>query len=115
MVSKGSTCKQIDIDTLKKDDEIEGNRYMFLLSGQYLDDRDQDDRGNIKLIECKEFRNQNESNLFPEEVVLSESIKKETNERINSLYSELESKKQEHRCVKRNVFTEQQNGRKHSQ
>lgn len=95
LVSKGSTCKQIDIDTLKKDDEIEGNRYMFLLSGQYLDDRDQDDRGNIKLIECKEFRNQNESNLFPEEVVLSESIKKETNERINSLYSELESKNQE--------------------
>ncbi len=95
LVSKGSTGKPIDIDTLKKDDEIDGNRYMFLLSGQYFDDRDQDDRGNIKLIECKEFRNQNENNLFPEEVVLSESIKEETNERINSLYSELESKNQE--------------------
>lgn len=95
LVSKGSTGKAIDIDTLKKDDIIDGNRYMFLLSGQYLDDRDQDDRGTIELIESKEFRSQNESNLFPEEVILFESIKEETNERINSLYSELESKNQE--------------------
>lgn len=95
LVSKGSTGKSIDIDTLKKDDEIEGKRYMFLLAGQYFDDRDQDDRGNIKLIESKEFRNQNESSIFPEEVILSESIKEETNERINSLYNELELKNQE--------------------
>ena len=95
LVSKGSTGKAIDIDTLKKDDIIDGNRYMFLLSGQYLDDRDQDDRGNIRLIDSKEFKNQNESTLFPEEVILSDSIKEETNEHINSLYSELESQNQE--------------------
>lgn len=95
LVSKGSTGKTIDIDTLKKDDEINGNRYMFLLSGQYLDDRDQDDRGNIRLIESKEFRSQNEGNLFAEEEILFESVKEEANERINSLYKELESKNQE--------------------
>lgn len=95
LVSKGSTGKTIDIDTLKKDDEINGNRYMFLLSGQYLDDRDQDDRGNIRLIESKEFRSQNEGNLFAEEEILFESVKEEANERINSLYNELESKNQE--------------------
>lgn len=95
LVSKGSTGKTIDIDTLKKDDEINGKRYMFLLSGQYLDDRDQDDRGNIRLIESKEFRSQNEGNLFAEEEILFESVKEEANERINSLYNELESKNQE--------------------
>lgn len=95
LVSKGSTGKTIDIDTLKKDDEINGKRYMFLLSGQYLDDRDQDDRGNIRLIESKEFRSQNEGNLFAEEEILFESVKEEANERINSLYKELESKNQE--------------------
>lgn len=97
LVSKGSTGKSIDIDTLKKDDEIDGNRYMFLLSGQYLDDRDQDDRGNIKLITNEEFKPQKgeSGNMFPEEVILFESIKEETNERINSLYSELEIKNQE--------------------
>jgi hypothetical protein len=68
---------------------------MFLLSGQYLDDRDQDDRGNIRLIESKEFRSQNEGNLFAEEEILFESVKEEANERINSLYNELESKNQE--------------------
>lgn len=95
LVSKGTTGTPIDLDTLKKDDEIEGNRYMFLLSGKYLDDRDRDDRGNIELIDSKEFRNQNEGRLFPEEVVLLESIKEETNGKINSLYSELEYKNQE--------------------
>ena len=95
LVSKGSTGRPIDLYNLKKDDEIDGHRYMFLLSGKYLDDRDRDDRGNIELIESKEFRNQNEGSLFPEEVILIESIKDETNCKINSLYKELESKNQE--------------------
>lgn len=95
LVSKGSTGRPIDLYNLKKDDEIDGHRYMFLLSGKYLDDRDRDDRGNIELIESKEFRNQNEGNLFPEEVILIESIKDETNCKINSLYKELDSKNQE--------------------
>ena len=96
LVSKGSTGISMDIDTLKKDDVIDGKRYMFLLSGQYLDDRDQDDRGNIKLITNEEFKpKKGETNMFPEEVILFESIKEETNERINSLYRELELKNQE--------------------
>lgn len=95
MVSKGATGKAIDLYNLKKDDEINGNRYMFLLSGKYLDESDRDDRGNIELIESSEFRKQNESNLFPEEVILIEDIKDETNSKINSLYEELEAKNQE--------------------
>lgn len=95
MVSKGATGKAIDLYNLKKDDEINGNRYMFLLSGKYLDESDRDERGNIELIESSEFRKQNESNLFPEEVILIEDIKDETNSKINSLYEELEAKNQE--------------------
>lgn len=95
LVSKGATGVSIDIDSLQKKDEIEGNRYMFLLSGDYLDASDRDDRGNIKLVSSQEFKHQNEDRLFKDEVVLFDDIVKETNNSINKLYTELDSKNQE--------------------
>ena len=95
LVSKGATSISVDIDSLKKNDEIGGNRYMFLLSGEYLDASDRDDRGNLRLISSQEFKQQNENSLFKEEVVLFDDIVKEANKNINQLYSELEAKNQE--------------------
>lgn len=95
LVSKGAIGVSIDIDSLQKKDEIEGNRYMFLLSGNYLNESDRDDRGNIRLISAKEFKQQNADNLFKEEVVLYDDIIEETNKSINKIYSELDSKNQE--------------------
>ena len=95
LVSKGATGVSIDMDSLQKKDEIEGNRYMLLLSGDYLDASDRDDRGNIKLVSSQEFKHQNEDRLFKDEVVLFDDIVKETNNSINKLYTELDSKNQE--------------------
>lgn len=95
LVSKGATGTQIELDSLQKNEEIDGNRYMFLLSGDYLDESDRDDRGNIRLISSQEFRHQNENNLFPEEVVLLDTIVQETNKSINTLYKEFEEKSNE--------------------
>lgn len=95
LVSKGSTGMSIGLYNLAKKDEVDGNRYMFLLSGKYLDEQDRDDRGNFNLIEGKDFKRQNESSLFHEEVILLDSIKEETCKHINGLYSELEFKNQE--------------------
>ncbi len=95
LVSKGATGVAIDVDSLQKKDEIDGNRYMFLLSGDYLDASDRDDRGNIRLVSRQEFKHQNEDSLFKEEVVLFDDIVDETNKNINRLYTELDSKNQE--------------------
>lgn len=95
LVSKGATGVSIDIDSLQKKDEIDGKRYMFLLSGDYLDASDRDDRGNIRLISKQEFKHQNEDSLFKEEVVLFDDIVDETNKSINKLYTELDTKNQE--------------------
>lgn len=95
LVSKGATGISFDIDSLQKKDEIDGNRYMFLLSGDYLDASDRDDRGNIKLVNSQDFKHQNEDSLFKEEVVLYDDIVARTNENINKLYTELDSKNQE--------------------
>ncbi len=95
LVSKGSTGVSIDLNNLRKDDQIDGKRYMFLLSGNYLDDRDRDERGNLELVDSKDFKKQTEGNLFPEEVILKDTIKDETNGKISQLYEELELKNQE--------------------
>ena len=89
LVSKGAIGTSIDLYNLQKKDSIENNRYMFLLTGQYLDDNDRDDRGNLKLVNSKEFKHQNESNIFPEEVILLDTIKDNTNSYINQLYTEI--------------------------
>lgn len=94
LVSKGATGVSLDIDILQKNDEIDGNRYMFLLSGDYLDASDRDDRGNIQLINRQDFRHQNENMLFKDEVILYDDIVETANETISKLYTELDAKNQ---------------------
>jgi hypothetical protein len=40
LVSKGEIAKEIHLKSLLKTDQIEGNRYLFLLSGGYIDNKD---------------------------------------------------------------------------
>lgn len=95
LVSKGATGISFDIESIQKKDEIDGKRYMILLSGKYLDECDRDDRGNIQLINSKDFKQQNEDKIFKEEVVLLDNITEATNKSISKLYNELDDKNQE--------------------
>lgn len=95
LVSKGERTTSIKLENLAAKDSIAGNRYLFLLSSLYIDNHDRDDRGNILLINAKDFKAQEEGNLFPEETILLDDIVEETNNNINRLYNELDSKNQE--------------------
>lgn len=95
LVSKGERASSIKLENLAATDSIAGNRYLFLLSSPYIDNHDRDDRGNIVLISAKDFRAQEEGSLFPEETILLDDIVEETNNNINRLYNELDSKNQE--------------------
>lgn len=88
LVSKGEIASNIPLDCLQKTEAIDGKRYMFLLSGKYIDENDGDDRGNIRLISQKEFKKREEG-LFPEEVILLDDIQEETNKTIGRLYQEI--------------------------
>ncbi len=100
LVSKGAVGTSIELYNLQKKDSIENYRYLFLLTGKYFDENDRDDRGNMKLITGKEFKSQNESNLFPEEVILIDTIKENTNLYISQLYKEIrESAEQKNRNI----------------
>lgn len=92
-VSNGAIAQEVSIDSLQADDSIDGNRYMFFLRGNYFDSIEDDLRGNLHLIKESEFKKQGE--LFPEECILVDKIKEETNEKINSVYPEFQARKNE--------------------
>lgn len=95
LVSKGEIAKNIRLDNLLPDDQINGNRYLFLLSGDYIDERDSDDRGNIRIYKKKEFRHRNTDTLLSEEEVLLEDIEEKSNQTIVSIFNEIEEKSKE--------------------
>ena len=98
LVSKGELGNTLPLDLLADKESIDGNRYMFLLSGEYLDARDSDDRGNINLIKESELKKTitPDGNIFPEEeVVLKDNLVEEVNKKISTLYTVLEEKERE--------------------
>lgn len=92
-VSNGALAQEEKVDGLPKTDVINGNRYMFLLRGDYFNSVDDDLRGNLHLVKESEFKKQSEGNLFPEECLLVDSIKSSTNSKIASLYREFQEKR----------------------
>lgn len=93
LVAKGETAQSFPFDDLHPDEMIDGNRYMVLLSGEYLDSHDSDTRGNLHIITTKEFKKkckEDTQGLFwANEVVLLDDIKDCVNSRIKELHAEI--------------------------
>lgn len=92
LVSKGEIAKEIHLDNLLPQEQINGNRYLFLLSGQYIDERDSDTRGEIDIPSKADFKKRNQNQLLTEELIILDDIEEKTNERIANLYSEIQQK-----------------------
>lgn len=93
LVSNGAIGTKIHLDNLAETDKVHGMRYMFLLSGSYIDNNDSDDRGNINILTADEFKEQEKDpSLFPQEVILLDDIKTETNKKIEELYQEIKER-----------------------
>jgi hypothetical protein len=96
LISKGEdTEANISLKSLKAKDEINNNRYLFLLSSDYIDAMDSDDRGNIKIITEKALLKRDKQEIITEEEITIESIENETHKTIISLFSEIKEKEQE--------------------
>lgn len=92
LVSKGEIAKELKIENLLPTEQVNGKRYLFLLSGEYIDQRDSDTRGNIDIPLKKDFRKRNMDSLLSEESILLEDIEEKTNHVIHSLYKEINEK-----------------------
>ncbi|MFK5976257.1 MAG: hypothetical protein QM493_07110 [Sulfurovum sp.] len=94
-IIEGEIAKKVELEVLKKDDSIDNKRYLFLISSNYLNIKDDDVRGNVEIYTEKEFR-KNKSLFKEEEVILIDDIQDEVNSHILSMYSEIMDRKNEH-------------------
>ncbi|WP_074405801.1 hypothetical protein [Aquimarina megaterium] len=89
LVSKGELASRIKLENLLANDQIDGNRYLFLLSGDYINQRDSDTRGKIDIIKRKDLKKRDEIDLFESEEILLEDIEDKTNSTILEIYNEI--------------------------
>jgi hypothetical protein len=95
LVSKGEVIEESDVtlESLASGDIVKGNKYLFLVSSNYIDSRDTNLRGVLNIPSKDSF----EKDLFAnKEEILIEDIQEEVNSSINSMYPEIEEVKQKH-------------------
>jgi len=93
LTSKGEIAKSIiKLDNLSPTDKINDKRYLFLLSSDYIDNRDSDNRGDIKIMSREEFKNKKEDGFFNDKEIVIEDIEEFTNEIIVNYYGEIKNK-----------------------
>jgi hypothetical protein len=97
LTSKGEIAKKIRLENLLPDEYIGSNRYLFLLSGDFINNKDGDTRGVLNIPNIDEFkRSLNEGDsLFSEEEILLDDIQDEANTVIQELYDEINEKNKE--------------------
>lgn len=91
LTSKGEIASVMKLESIKGDDFIDDNRYLFLLSGELIDKADTDTRGclNIPTTDDLKKSNGDPNTLFPEEVITLDEIKETANSSILRLYPEI--------------------------
>jgi hypothetical protein len=95
LVSKGEVIEESDVtlESLASGDIVKGNKYLFLVSSNYIDSRDTNLRGVLNIPTKDSFQ----KDLFAnKEEILIEDIQEEVNSSINSMYPEIEEVKQKH-------------------
>ncbi len=108
LVSKGEIAKKITLNNLNSKLEINNKRYLFLLSSKYIDDKDSDTRGNIKIIKRAEFIRESKAGRLDREEILLENIEKKINDSILKFYDEINERnerKEENINNLKNIFS----------
>lgn len=95
LISKGEVAAPVKLEGLLPDDHIDGKRYLFLLSGKYIDERDGDTRGRLNIPNQEDFKKTFGDTLFPQEEILMEDIQDTANNTIIGLYEEIKNKGKE--------------------
>ncbi|MBC7523918.1 MAG: ATP-binding protein [Flavobacterium sp.] len=89
LISKGEVVEdtKINLTGISKNDNIEGNKYLVLISGNFIDEKDTNIRGEL------DIPSKNSSkvfNAFNSEIIFLEDIEINANEKLKNLYPEIE-------------------------
>lgn len=100
LVSKGEIATELDVDCLRNSDIIEDCRYLVLVSGEYINENDGDDRGDIKLISSKDIKKGLQLDILNSEIVLKEDLQQGVKSKIEEVFPEiLDVKKEKEKSV----------------
>jgi len=94
LTSKGELASNIKLNNLLPQDQINNMRYLFLLSGEYIDGKDSDSRGDLRIPLRAEFK-KDQQTLFNNREIILEDIEESTNKVIEDYYSEIKKKKED--------------------
>ncbi len=89
LISKGEVVEvtKIHLTGISKNDHINGNKYLVLVSGNFIDEKDSNVRGELDIP----TKSSNKAfNAFNREVLFIEDIETSVNEKLKSLYPEIE-------------------------
>src|ERR1035437_2589886 len=85
---------KVKLECISVEDNIDNNRYMFLLAGSYLDSRESDTRGEIEIFTAAEFiKNRN---MYSGEEILLDDVQDTVNSRALAMYGEIKGKVADH-------------------
>ena len=96
LVSKGEIIddSNVSLSSLADNDNIKGFKYLFLISSNYIDERDTNLRGVLNIPDKESFLKNND--IFSNEEIIFEDIQSGINEKINTMYPEIEEVKKNH-------------------
>lgn len=96
LVSKGEIIEDsnVSLSSLAENDNIKGFKFLFLISSEYIDSRDTNLRGVLNIPDKDSFSKSND--IFSNEEILLEDIQQGVNEKIKTMYPEIEEVKKNH-------------------
>ena len=98
ITSKGeiSETTKVKITCIDPNAVLDDSRYLFLLSSDYFDNLDGDERGNIEILDKTEFKKRAKTQGYIEEQIVLNDIQDEVNKKAGDLYSEISEQKELH-------------------
>lgn len=98
ITSKGeiSETTKVKLTCIDPNAVLDDSRYLFLLSSDYFDNLDGDERGNIEILDKTEFKKRAKAQGYIEEQIVLNDIQDEVNKKAGELYSEISEQKELH-------------------
>ena len=92
---------EINLLSLTKDEVIDNSHFLFLVSSDYLDDKDTNERGEFDIPTNEIFSN--DGNIFNDEVIILDLLENELNSSIYHLYPQIEKIQEKHQLDLKNL------------
>jgi hypothetical protein len=99
LISKGEIVSEpkIELNHLTPKDQLSGKRFLFLISGNYLNEKDDDTRGVLNIPSRQEYKKEHSDteDMFCEGEIFLDDIAERTNATALSFYEEIKKKVEE--------------------